>query len=53
MIEFMHITGFPARRVYRVRSTDKEDQAEAKAFVDLFQAMTITNTRNKIKFIIL
>lgn len=49
----MHTTGFPARRVYRVRSTERDDQTEAKAFVGLFKRMTIVNRRNKIKFIIL
>jgi len=52
-IIYMHTTGFPARRVYRVRSTEKDAQTEAKAFVDLFKGVTITSTRNKIKFIIL
>jgi hypothetical protein len=52
-IVFSHITRFPVRRVYRVDNTDITGQLDALRFIETHGGFQITNTRNKIKFIIL
>lgn len=52
-IKFLHCTGFPARRVYKVENTNKQAQIEAQKFVDKLQGVCLRDTRNRIKYILL
>jgi len=53
MVEFKHITGFPARRVYKIPNTSSENQNEAKTFMNMYNGFALVDTRGKIKYVLI